>query len=102
MEIFIGKEEYPIRELVDTGDDLNIIPEDIEIKASLRTRKINIKLREIGGHSTLLVELSELTPIILASGEETKIHFFIENRYIFRSVHIVLGRPFLADNNIRL
>ncbi|MBW0562747.1 hypothetical protein O181_102462 [Austropuccinia psidii MF-1] len=33
MEIFIGKAEYPIRELVDTGAEQNIIPEEIAIKA---------------------------------------------------------------------
>ncbi|MBW0563615.1 hypothetical protein O181_103330 [Austropuccinia psidii MF-1] len=98
MEIFIGKEEYPIRALVDTGAELNIIPEEIAIKASLTTRNLNMNLRGIGGHTTSLVALSEFTPIILASGEETQIHFFIAKG----SVHTVLGRPFLADNNIRL
>ncbi|MBW0522957.1 hypothetical protein O181_062672 [Austropuccinia psidii MF-1] len=98
MEIFIGKEEYPIRALVDTGAELNIIPEEIAIKASLTTRNLNMNLRGIGGHTTSLVALSEFTPIILASGEETLIHFFIAKG----SVHTVLGRPFLADNNIRL
>ncbi|MBW0572399.1 hypothetical protein O181_112114 [Austropuccinia psidii MF-1] len=76
MEIFIGKEEYPIKELVDTGAELNIIPEEIAIKSSLTTRNLNMNLR----------------------GEETQIHFFIAKG----SVHTVLGRPFLADNNIRL
>ncbi|MBW0580527.1 hypothetical protein O181_120242, partial [Austropuccinia psidii MF-1] len=57
-----------------------------------------MNLRGIGGHTTSLVALSEFTPIILASGEETQIHFFIAKG----SVHTVLGRPFLADNNIRL
>ncbi|MBW0463536.1 hypothetical protein O181_003251 [Austropuccinia psidii MF-1] len=98
MEIFIGKEEYPIRELVDTGEELNIIPEEIAIQSSLKTRKLNMNLRGIGGHTTSLVALSELTPIILASGEEPQIHFFIAKRY----VHTVLGRPFLAEKNIRL
>ncbi|MBW0479187.1 hypothetical protein O181_018902 [Austropuccinia psidii MF-1] len=69
MEIFIGKEEYPIRELVDTGGELNIIPEEIAIKSSLTTRKLNMNLRGIGGHTTSLVALSEFTPVILASGE---------------------------------
>ncbi|MBW0477242.1 hypothetical protein O181_016957 [Austropuccinia psidii MF-1] len=98
IEIFIGNEEYPIKALVDTGAELNIIPEEIAIKASLTTRNLNMNLRGIGGHTTSLVALSEFTPIILASGEETQIHFFIAKG----SVHTVLGRPFLADNNIRL
>ncbi|MBW0558231.1 hypothetical protein O181_097946 [Austropuccinia psidii MF-1] len=98
MEIFIGKEEYPIRALVETGAELNIIPEEIEIKASLTKRNLNMNLRGIGGNTTSLVALSEFTPIIFASGEETQIHFFIAKG----SVHTVLGRPFLADNSIRL
>ncbi|MBW0518880.1 hypothetical protein O181_058595 [Austropuccinia psidii MF-1] len=98
MEIFIGKEEYPIKALVDTVAECNIINEEIALKYSLKTRNLNMKLREIGGHTTSLVALSEFTPIILASGEETQIHFFIAKGL----VHIVLGRPFLADNNIRL
>ncbi|MBW0574085.1 hypothetical protein O181_113800 [Austropuccinia psidii MF-1] len=57
-----------------------------------------MNFRGIGGHTTSLVALSEFTPIILASGEETQIHFFIAKG----SVHTVLGRPFLEDNNIRL
>ncbi|MBW0522767.1 hypothetical protein O181_062482 [Austropuccinia psidii MF-1] len=98
MEIFIGKEEYQINELVDTGAELSIIPEEIAIKASLSTRNPNMNLKGIGGHTTSLVALSEFTPIILASGEETQIHFVIAKG----SVHTVLGRPFLADNNIIL
>ncbi|MBW0533200.1 hypothetical protein O181_072915 [Austropuccinia psidii MF-1] len=71
MEIFIGKEEYPIKELVETGAELNIISEEISIKALLTTRNLKMNLRGIGGHTTSLVALSEFTPIILASGEET-------------------------------
>ncbi|MBW0468540.1 hypothetical protein O181_008255 [Austropuccinia psidii MF-1] len=88
MEIFIGKEESPIREFGDTGEKLNIITEEIAIKSSLTTRKLNMNLRGIGGHSTSLVALSEFTPIIFASGEEAQIHFLIAKG----SVHTVLGR----------
>ncbi|MBW0541353.1 hypothetical protein O181_081068 [Austropuccinia psidii MF-1] len=98
MEILIGKEEYPIRALVDTGEELNIIPEEIAIEFSLTRRNLNMNFRGIGGHTTSLVELSEFTPIILASGEETQIHFLIPKG----SVHTLLGRPFLAENNSRL
>ncbi|MBW0509042.1 hypothetical protein O181_048757 [Austropuccinia psidii MF-1] len=98
MEIFIGKDQYPIRASLDAGAELNIIPEELAIKASLTTRNLNMNLRGIGGHTTSLVALSEFTSIILASGEETQIHFFIAKG----SVHTVLGRPFLADKNIRL
>ncbi|MBW0461884.1 hypothetical protein O181_001599 [Austropuccinia psidii MF-1] len=98
MDIFIGKEEYPIKALVDTGAELKIIPEEIAIKASLTTKNINMNLRGIGGHTTSLVALSEFTPIIMALGEGTQIHFFIAKG----SIHTVLGRPFLEDNKIRL
>ncbi|MBW0527822.1 hypothetical protein O181_067537 [Austropuccinia psidii MF-1] len=98
MEIFIGREEYPIRALVDTGEELNMIPEEVEIKSPLTTRKLNMNLRGIGGHITSLVALSKFTPIILASGEETQVQLFIEKG----SVHTVLQRPFLEDNYIRL
>ncbi|MBW0492611.1 hypothetical protein O181_032326 [Austropuccinia psidii MF-1] len=57
MEIFIGKEKYPIRELVDTGEELNIILEKIAIKSSLTTRQLNMNVRGIGGHTTSLVAL---------------------------------------------
>ncbi|MBW0495601.1 hypothetical protein O181_035316 [Austropuccinia psidii MF-1] len=86
MEILIGKEEYPIRALVETGSELNIIPEEAEIKYSLK--KLNMKLRGIGDHTTSLVAISQYTPIILASGEETQINFLISKG----SVHTVLGR----------
>ncbi|MBW0492695.1 hypothetical protein O181_032410 [Austropuccinia psidii MF-1] len=76
MESFIGKEEYPIKALVDTVAELNIIPEEIAIKASLTTRNLNMNLR----------------------GEETQIHFFIEKV----SFHKALGKHFLAHNKIRL
>ncbi|MBW0555997.1 hypothetical protein O181_095712 [Austropuccinia psidii MF-1] len=98
MEIFIRKEEYPIKALVDTGAEIKIIPKEIEIKSALTTRKLKMNLMGIGGHTTSLVALSEFTPIIMASGEETQIYFFIAKG----SVHTVLGRPFLAEKNIRL
>ncbi|MBW0581568.1 hypothetical protein O181_121283 [Austropuccinia psidii MF-1] len=84
--------------LVDTGSELNIIPEDSAIKAGLTTRCLNMNLRGIGGHCTSIVGLAEFTPITLVTGEERNIHLFVARG----AVHTVLGRPFLADNNIRL
>ncbi|MBW0464509.1 hypothetical protein O181_004224 [Austropuccinia psidii MF-1] len=57
-----------------------------------------MKLRGIGGHSTAIVGLAENTPIILPSGDERRIHFFVDRG----AVHTVVGRPFLVDNGIRL
>ncbi|MBW0490506.1 hypothetical protein O181_030221 [Austropuccinia psidii MF-1] len=42
MQVFVGKEEYTVMALVDTGSDLNIITEDAAIKASLQNRKLNM------------------------------------------------------------
>ncbi|MBW0555623.1 hypothetical protein O181_095338 [Austropuccinia psidii MF-1] len=84
--------------LVDTGSELNIILEDSAIKAGLTTRCLNMNLRGIGEHCTSKVGLAEFTPITLVTGEERDIHFFVARG----AVHTVLGRPFLADNNIRL
>ncbi|MBW0516367.1 hypothetical protein O181_056082 [Austropuccinia psidii MF-1] len=98
MQVFVGKEDYPVMALVDTGSELNIITEDAAIKGSLPNRKLNMNSRGIGGHTTSLIGLAEFTQVILPSGEEKENHFFISKG----AVHTVLGRPFLADNNIRL
>ncbi|MBW0507099.1 hypothetical protein O181_046814 [Austropuccinia psidii MF-1] len=58
MEIFIENQEHPIKALVDTGEELKIIPEEIDFKASLTKRSINMNLRGIGGHTTSIVALS--------------------------------------------
>ncbi|MBW0592409.1 hypothetical protein O181_132124, partial [Austropuccinia psidii MF-1] len=57
-----------------------------------------MRLKGIGGHSTAVVGLAENTLLVLPSGEERKIHFFVARG----AVHTVIGRPFLADNGIRL
>ncbi|MBW0520114.1 hypothetical protein O181_059829 [Austropuccinia psidii MF-1] len=97
MEVYIGQKEYTVKALVDTGAELNIIPENESIKAGLAMGNLDIKLRGIGGHSTAIVGLAENTPIILPSGDEGRIHFFVSRG----AVHAVIGRPFLADNGIR-
>ncbi|MBW0537427.1 hypothetical protein O181_077142 [Austropuccinia psidii MF-1] len=98
MQVYLGEEGYEIMALVDTQSELNIIPEDSEIKTGLTTRFLNMNLRGIGGHCTSIVGLSELTPITLATGEERKINLFVASV----EGHTVLGRPFLSDNNIIL
>ncbi|MBW0572960.1 hypothetical protein O181_112675 [Austropuccinia psidii MF-1] len=84
--------------LVDTGSEINIIPEEIAIKASLTSRKLNVNLRGIGEHKTSLVGLSEFTPTTMITGKEKEIHLFIGKG----AVHTILGRPFLAANNVKL
>ncbi|MBW0527255.1 hypothetical protein O181_066970 [Austropuccinia psidii MF-1] len=98
MQVFVGKEEYPVMILVDTGSELNILTEDAAIKASLPNRRLNRNLRGIGGHTTSLIGLSEFTQVLLPSGEAKEIHFFSAKG----AVHTVLGRPFMAYNNVRL
>ncbi|MBW0554673.1 hypothetical protein O181_094388 [Austropuccinia psidii MF-1] len=98
MEAFIGREEHPTMALVDTGSEIDIIPEEIAIKASITSRKLNMNLRGIGRHKTSLFGLSEFTPITMITGEGKEIHLLIEKG----AVHTILGRPFLADNNVKL
>ncbi|MBW0529537.1 hypothetical protein O181_069252 [Austropuccinia psidii MF-1] len=95
MEIFIGKEGYPINAVVATGEELNIITE-VTIREGLTTNNLIINFGVIWGHTTSLVALSEFTLIILASGDEAKIHFFI----VRGSIQTVLGRSFLEYNKI--
>ncbi|MBW0571627.1 hypothetical protein O181_111342 [Austropuccinia psidii MF-1] len=98
MQVYLGEEGHEMMALVDTGSQLNIIPELSAIKAGLTTRCLNMNLRGIGGHCTSIVGLAEFTPITLVTGEERDIHLFVARG----EVHTVLGRPFLADNNIKL
>ncbi|MBW0562082.1 hypothetical protein O181_101797 [Austropuccinia psidii MF-1] len=98
MKVYLGEEGHEIMALVDTGSELNIIPEYSEIKAGLTTRCLNMNLRGIGGHCTSIDGLAEFTPITLVIGEERDIHLFLERG----AVHTVLGRPFPADNNMKL
>ncbi|MBW0537128.1 hypothetical protein O181_076843 [Austropuccinia psidii MF-1] len=98
MQVYLGEEGHEIVALVDTGSELNIIPEYSANKAGLTTRCLNMNLRAIGGHCTSIVGLAEFTPITLVTGEEINIHLFVERG----AVNTVLGRPFLEDNNIIL
>ncbi|MBW0514787.1 hypothetical protein O181_054502 [Austropuccinia psidii MF-1] len=98
MQVFVGKKEYPVMDLVDTGAELKIITEDAEIKALLLNRKLEMNLRGIGGHTTSLIGLSKFTQALLPSGEQKEMHFFIAKG----EVHTVLGRPSLAGNSIIL
>ncbi|MBW0481717.1 hypothetical protein O181_021432 [Austropuccinia psidii MF-1] len=98
MEVFIGTEKYHAMALVDTVTEINIIPEEAAIKASLTSRKLNMNLRRIGVYTESLVGLSELTLINMIKGKEREIHLLIAKE----SLKTILGRPFLADNNVNL
>ncbi|MBW0500466.1 hypothetical protein O181_040181 [Austropuccinia psidii MF-1] len=98
MEVSLGREEYYKMPLVHIGSEINMIPEEIAIKSSLTSRKLNMNLRGIGGHTTSLVGLSEFKPTNMITGEVKEIHLFIAKG----AIHTILGRPFLADNNVKL
>ncbi|MBW0479610.1 hypothetical protein O181_019325 [Austropuccinia psidii MF-1] len=85
-------------ELVDNGSEMNIILEETAIKASLTSRKLNMNLRGIGGHTTSLVGLSYFKPITMITGEEKEINLFIAKG----AIHTILGRPFSTDSNVKL
>ncbi|MBW0552366.1 hypothetical protein O181_092081 [Austropuccinia psidii MF-1] len=84
--------------LVDTGSEINIIPEEILTRASFASRKLNMNLRGIGGHTISLLRLSEFTPMTMITEEEKEINSFMGKG----AVHTILGRPFFADNNVKL
>ncbi|MBW0543169.1 hypothetical protein O181_082884 [Austropuccinia psidii MF-1] len=98
IEVSIGMVGHKVKALVDTGSELSIIPEVESIKAGITIRALKMRLKVIGGHSTEIVGLSENTLLILPSGDERKIHLFVARV----AVHTFIGRPFLADNGIRL
>ncbi|MBW0541521.1 hypothetical protein O181_081236, partial [Austropuccinia psidii MF-1] len=98
IEVSIGSEGHKLKALVDTGAELSIIPEVESIRAGIPMRALNMRLKGIGGHSTAIVGLSENTLLIFPSGDEIKNHFFVARG----EVHTVIGRPFLADNGIRI
>ncbi|MBW0516355.1 hypothetical protein O181_056070 [Austropuccinia psidii MF-1] len=60
-------------------------------------RVLEMRLGGIGGHSTAIFGLSENTILVLPSGDERRIHFFVASGVI----HTAICRPFLADNGIR-
>ncbi|MBW0505082.1 hypothetical protein O181_044797 [Austropuccinia psidii MF-1] len=61
-------------------------------------RVLKMRIRVFGGHRTEIVGLSENTVLVLPSGDEKIIHFFVARG----AVHTGIGRPFLADSGLRL
>ncbi|MBW0507588.1 hypothetical protein O181_047303 [Austropuccinia psidii MF-1] len=98
IEVSVGQEGHIVKALVDTGAELSIIPEVESLKARLPMRVLNMRLRGVGGHRTAIVGLSENTFLVLPSGDERRINFFVARG----AVYTVIGRPFLAENGIIL
>ncbi|KNZ62643.1 hypothetical protein VP01_12437g1, partial [Puccinia sorghi] len=48
-----------LRALVDSGAELNIMPEEVELRLELPTREIRMNMTGLGGHSSPVVGLAE-------------------------------------------
>ncbi|KAA1137941.1 hypothetical protein PGTUg99_012005 [Puccinia graminis f. sp. tritici] len=96
VDITINKQT--VKALVDTGAEMNIMPESLALELKLPTREISMNITGIGGHSTPIVGLAEGIDFNIASEDEKVANFFIARG----KVYTVLGRPFLADHGIRL
>ncbi|KAI9617187.1 hypothetical protein H4Q26_013052 [Puccinia striiformis f. sp. tritici PST-130] len=87
-----------IQTLVDTGAEMNIIPDTLADQLGLVTTEIFMRLKGIGRHFTSIVGLAGNIQVSVLPAFIHLANFFI----VKGSVHTVLGRPFLADHNIRL
>ncbi|MBW0496473.1 hypothetical protein O181_036188 [Austropuccinia psidii MF-1] len=98
MEVFIGRGECLTISFVNTEAEINIITKEIAIKALITSRKLNINPRGNGGHKTSSVEIQGFTPITMITEEQKEINLFIAKG----AIQTILGRTFLADNNVKL
>ncbi|KAA1072873.1 hypothetical protein PGTUg99_023687 [Puccinia graminis f. sp. tritici] len=96
IEVWIAGQK--IRALVDTGAEMNIMPETLAIQLKLPSREISMNIMGIGGHSTPIVGLAEGVHLCIDEEDEKAANFFIARG----KVYTVLGRPFLADHKVRL
>jgi hypothetical protein len=96
IEIWISSQK--VRALVDTGAEMNIMPETLAIQLKLPSRKISMNIMGIGGHSTPIVGLAEGVHFCIDEEDEKAANFFIARG----KVYTVLGRPFFADHKVRL
>ena len=87
-----------IKALVDSGAELNIMPESVALQLKLPTREISMNITGIGGHSSPIVGLAEAIPFHIDTEDNKAANFFI----VRGKVYTVLGRPFLADHKVRL
>jgi hypothetical protein len=87
-----------VKALVDSGAELNIMPEELALQLKLPSREISMNIVGIGGHASPIVGLAEDIPFHIDSEDDKMANFFV----VRGKVHTVLGRPFLADHKVRL
>ncbi|KAI9630476.1 hypothetical protein KEM48_013972 [Puccinia striiformis f. sp. tritici PST-130] len=96
--VYITMGSTKVKALVDTGAEMNIMPESLAIQLQLPLREISMNIMGIGGHSTPIVGLAEGINFSINTEDEKAANFFIARG----KVYTVLGRPFLADHKVRL
>ncbi|KAI9625997.1 hypothetical protein H4Q26_015985 [Puccinia striiformis f. sp. tritici PST-130] len=96
--VYITMGSTKVKALVDTGAEMNIMPESLAIQLQLPLREISMNIMGIGGHSTPIVGLAEGINFSIDAEDEKAANFFIARG----KVYTVLGRPFLADHKVRL
>ncbi|KAI9628287.1 hypothetical protein H4Q26_018126 [Puccinia striiformis f. sp. tritici PST-130] len=96
--VYITMGSTKVKALVDTGAEMNIMPESLAIQLQLPLREISMNIMGIGGHSTPIVGLAEGINFSIDAEDEKAANFFIARG----KVYTVLGRPFLADHKASL
>ncbi|KAI9615035.1 hypothetical protein KEM48_005774 [Puccinia striiformis f. sp. tritici PST-130] len=96
--VYITMGSTKVKALVDTGAEMNIMPESLAIQLQLPLREISMNIMGIGGHSTPIVGLAEGINFSIDAEDKKAANFFIARG----KVYTVLGRPFLADHKVRL
>ncbi|MBW0548798.1 hypothetical protein O181_088513 [Austropuccinia psidii MF-1] len=68
IEVSIGLEGHKVKALVDTGAELSIIPESESIKVGIPMRALNMRLKGIGGQTTVAVDTVIGRPFLADNG----------------------------------
>jgi hypothetical protein len=66
-----------VKALVDSGSELNIMPEDQAIKLQLPTKEVHMRITGIGGHTSPVVGLAEEVPLHINTQNNKHVNFFI-------------------------
>ncbi|KNZ50511.1 hypothetical protein VP01_437g2 [Puccinia sorghi] len=90
----LAKGGRKLRALVDSGAELNIMPEEVVVQLELPTREISMNIAGISDHSSPVVGLAEGISFSIETEYQKAANFFI----VCRKVYMVLGHPFLADH----